>query len=79
MKNLRRQWFEKIKDWTKKTIVEKLNEVKIAKEKKMMLKIWKKEICKIYCKASIIIVRTRIDLNPKQEWIQAHVAQTMNL
>ena len=24
-------------------------------------------------------VRTRFDLNPKQEWIQAHVAQTMNL
>ena len=26
-----------------------------------------------------IYVRTRFDLNPKQEWIQAHVAQTMNL
>ena len=25
------------------------------------------------------LVRTRFDLNPKQEWIQAHVAQTMNL
>ena len=25
------------------------------------------------------IVRTRFDLDPKQEWIQAHVAQTMNL
>ena len=24
-------------------------------------------------------VRTRFDLNPKREWIQAHVAQTMNL
>ena len=27
----------------------------------------------------IISVRTRFDLNPKWEWIQAHVAQTMNL
>ena len=26
-----------------------------------------------------IYVRTRFDLNPKREWIQAHVAQTMNL
>ena len=25
------------------------------------------------------IVRTRFDLDPTQEWIQAHVAQTMNL
>ena len=24
-------------------------------------------------------VRTRFDLNPEQEWIQAHVAQTINL
>ena len=24
-------------------------------------------------------VGTRFDLNPEQEWIQAHVAQTMNL
>ena len=24
-------------------------------------------------------VRTRFDLNPGQEWTQAHVAQTMNL
>ena len=24
-------------------------------------------------------VRTGFDLNPKREWIQAHVAQTMNL
>ena len=24
-------------------------------------------------------VRTRIDSNPEQEWIQAHVAQTINL
>ena len=27
----------------------------------------------------IIIVRTSFDLDPTQEWIQAHVAQTMNL
>ena len=27
----------------------------------------------------IYIVRTRFDLDPTQEWIQAHVAQTMNL
>ena len=27
----------------------------------------------------IVVVRTRFDLNPKREWIQAHVAQTMNL
>ena len=26
-----------------------------------------------------IVVRTRFDLNPEQEWIQAHVAQTINL
>ena len=26
-----------------------------------------------------VIVRTRFDLNPKREWIQAYVAQTMNL
>ena len=26
-----------------------------------------------------IIVRTRFDLNPEQEWIQAHVIQTINL
>ena len=25
------------------------------------------------------VVRTRFDLNPEQEWIQAHVAQTINL
>ena len=25
------------------------------------------------------VVRTRFDLNPEREWIQAHVAQTMNL
>ena len=25
------------------------------------------------------IVRTSFDLDPTQEWIQAHVAQTMNL
>ena len=25
------------------------------------------------------IVRTIFDLNPEQEWIQAHVAQTINL
>ena len=25
------------------------------------------------------IVRTRIDSNPEQEWIQAHIAQTINL
>ena len=24
-------------------------------------------------------VRTRFDVSPKREWIQAHVAQTMNL
>ena len=33
----------------------------------------------IWTDLQICIVRTRIDLNPKQEWIQAHVAQTMNL
>ena len=27
----------------------------------------------------IVCVGTRFDLNPKREWIQAHVAQTMNL
>ena len=27
----------------------------------------------------MVFVRTRFDLNPKQEWIQSHVAQTMNL
>ena len=27
----------------------------------------------------IPIVRTNFDLDPTQEWIQAHVAQTMNL
>ena len=27
----------------------------------------------------IDIVRTSFDLDPTQEWIQAHVAQTMNL
>ena len=34
MKNLRSQWLEKMKNWTKKTMVEKyerLNKVKIAK------------------------------------------------
>ena len=31
------------------------------------------------CQKNNIIVRTRFDLNPKREWIQAHVAQTMNL
>ena len=30
-------------------------------------------------KIVILSVRTKFDLNPKQEWIQAHVAQTMNL
>ena len=25
------------------------------------------------------VVRTRFDLNPEHEWIQAHVAQTINL
>ena len=25
------------------------------------------------------VVRTRFNLNPEQEWIQAHVAQTINL
>ena len=25
------------------------------------------------------LVRTRFNLNPEQEWIQAHVAQTINL
>ena len=29
--------------------------------------------------SSLITVRTRFDLNPKRERIQAHVAQTMNL
>ena len=27
----------------------------------------------------ISTVRTRFDLNPEQKWIQAHVAQTINL
>ena len=33
------------------------------------------------CKTNIIIiiVRTQFNLNPKREWIQVHVAQTMNL
>ena len=26
-----------------------------------------------------IYVRTRFDLNPEREWIQAHVTQTINL
>ena len=30
-------------------------------------------------KAAMVHVRTRFDLNPEQEWIQAHVAQTINL
>ena len=30
-------------------------------------------------KNNIGIVRTSFDLDPTQEWIQAHVAQTMNL
>ena len=37
MKNLRSQWLEKMKNWTKKTIIEedeRLNKVKIAKNKK---------------------------------------------
>ena len=29
--------------------------------------------------SALYIVRTRFDLDPTQEWIQAHVAQTMNL
>ena len=29
--------------------------------------------------AYIVFVRTSFDLDPTQEWIQAHVAQTMNL
>ena len=33
----------------------------------------------IYVGALMDIVRTRFDLDPTQEWIQAHVAQTMNL
>ena len=28
---------------------------------------------------TVPIVRTRFDLNPEQEWIQAYVAQTINL
>ena len=28
---------------------------------------------------TLINVRTSFDLDPTQEWIQAHVAQTMNL
>ena len=32
-----------------------------------------------YIVYDMICVRTRFDLNPKREWIQAHVAQTMNL
>ena len=30
-------------------------------------------------KEQITTVRTRIGSNPEQEWIQAHVAQTINL
>ena len=59
MKNLRNQWLEKMKNQTKKTMVEKderLNKVKIAKNKKRLLMTWhKKSFCKIYFKASIII------------------------
>ena len=41
MKNLRNQWLEKMKNWTKKTMVEKderLNKVKIAKNLKRLLR-----------------------------------------
>ena len=32
-----------------------------------------------YILVYLFYVRTRFNLNPEQEWIQAHVAQTINL
>ena len=48
-----------MKGWTKKTMVEedeKLNKVKIEKKNRKDAKdVMQKELCKFYCKASIII------------------------
>ena len=59
MKILRRQWLEEMKDWTKKTTVDKderLNKIKNAKKKKNDANdLVQKEFCKLYRKTSNII------------------------
>ena len=59
MKILRRQWLEEMKDWTKKTTVDKderLNKIKNAKKKKNDANdLVQKEFCKLYWKTSNII------------------------
>ena len=47
--------------------------------KKSGLKFLKSDLGLNRGRTTIMFVRTRFDLNPKREWIQAHVAQTMNL
>ena len=63
MKTLKRKWLEEMKDWTKKTMVEEDEMLKKRKKRKKERKkerrndandVVQKEICKIYCKTSIL-------------------------
>ena len=37
------------------------------------------EFGKVLGKEMFVVVGTRFDLNPKREWVKAHVVQTINL
>ena len=62
MNFFKKQWLEEIKkNWTKKTMVEedeRLNKVQNCKKKKKkdVNDVVQKEICKIYCKTSILYI-----------------------
>ena len=54
--------------------------VKTQKEKKITkIRTFSNNKYNIPLNLQIVYVRTGFDLDPTQEWIQAHVAQTMNL
>ena len=60
MNFFKKQWFEEMKIWTKKTMVEedeRFNQLKMGKKKKKDFNdLVQKEIFKIYCKTSILYI-----------------------